>query len=231
MCGRFFRHDVSWEEYHSALSILSVPDSEPPEPAYNIAPTQSVPIIRIETDHDSPEEGATIISPAMWGLVPHWWKKPLSEKKFSTFNAKSEEAADKASFRAALKYRHCLIPASGYYEWSSHKGKKRPYAIGLQNHRWFFFAGLWDRVWIDGSPLDSFTILTTAANDTLAPLHKRMPIIVGREHYQDWLNLNREADEIVFAASPMANTHYWPVGASVGNVRNHGAQLIEEATL
>lgn len=81
---------------------------------------------------------------------------------------------------------------------------------------------------MDGSPLDSFTILTTAANETLAPLHKRMPIIVGREHYQDWLNLNREADEAIFAASPMANTRHWPVGASVGNVRNQGAQLIEQ---
>ena len=227
MCGRFFRHGVTWKEYHSALNMLSVPDSEPPQSAYNIAPSQSVPIIKIETDQDAPEEGSAVMHPAMWGLVPHWWKRPLLEKKFATFNAKSEEAADKPSFRAALRYRHCLVPASGYYEWRTSAGKKQPFAIGLQNHRWFFFAGLWDRIWVDGSPLDSFTILTTAANELLSPLHKRMPIIVAQEHAHKWLNLSREADELIFASHPSENMHYWPVGASVGNVRNQGEELIE----
>ena len=89
MCGRFFRHGVSWEEYRSYLDLI-VPDGvEPPEPAYNIAPSQIAPIVRIATEDEDFEKGARCLAPAQWGLVPSWWRKPLNEKKFPTFNARS----------------------------------------------------------------------------------------------------------------------------------------------
>ena len=111
MCGRFFRHRVSWEEYHAHLGIIGSQENPVTGSAYNIAPTQRTPIIRQAESRNDLE-----LAFAMWGLVPSWWKKPLSEKKFSTFNAKSEDAAEKASFRSAWKKRPCLVPMSGYYE-------------------------------------------------------------------------------------------------------------------
>ena len=168
MCGRFFRHDVTWEDYHTALGLIVPEGVAPPEAAYNIAPTQLVPIVRHVPEGDGPDTNARELALAMWGLVPSWWHKPLKEKNFSTFNARAETVASSNTFRGAFRHHRCLVPASGYYEWTGAKGAKTPFAIGLSNRRWFCFAGLWDRAMIDGSEVDSFTILTTGANDATA---------------------------------------------------------------
>lgn len=97
MCGRFFREDVSWREYHDALNFINERQGELFAPAYNIAPTQSAPIIRLN------DENEREVIRARWGLVPFFWKKPLKEMKFSTFNARSETASSKASFRVPFK--------------------------------------------------------------------------------------------------------------------------------
>lgn len=137
MCGRHFRHCVSWEEYHAQLSLFRPDDIPEINPAYNVAPTQLAPIIRLRDESDDLE-----LAFARWDLVPRWWKKPLSEKKFSTFNAKSEDVAEKPTFRAAFKDRPCLLPMSGYYEWTGKKGLKQAHAIAMRNRRWFCVAGL-----------------------------------------------------------------------------------------
>lgn len=108
-------------------------------------------------------------------------------------------------------------------------GTEDPYAIGLRNRRWFCFAGLWDRAMIDGSELDSFTILTTKPNDLMAGLHTRMPVIVDPKDYDRWLTAPAKTVQDLFEPFPTDAMHAWPVGPAVGNVRNQGPELIEEA--
>ena len=100
MCGRFFRHKVSWEDYYAQLNLFRPEEIPELYAGYNIAPTQSAPSIRQKENSEELE-----LAMAIWGLIPGWWKEPLSEKKFSTFSAKSEEAATKSSFRSAWKKR------------------------------------------------------------------------------------------------------------------------------
>lgn len=228
MCGRFFRHGVSWEEYSSYLSLFEYAGIDPPEPAYNIAQTQIAPIIRTAIEDEHVPQGARHLAPAAWGLVPSWWRKPLSEKKFSTFNARSETVATSNTFRGSFRHKRCLIPVSGFYEWTGQKGKKTPFAIGLRNRRWFCFAGLWDRATIDGSEFDTFTILTTTPNDLMAGLHTRMPVILDPSNYQRWLDTRSRDVEDMFAPFPADAMHAWAVAPAVGNVRNQGVALIEE---
>ena len=228
MCGRFFRHGVTWEEYHNALNLIHPNGIQPPEPAYNIAPTQYVPIIRMAPEGEDVPRHAIQMAPAMWGLVPSWWKKPLSEKKFSTFNARSEGLEASNTFPGPFRHHRCLVPASGFYEWTGPKGKKQPFAIGLRNRRWFCFAGLWDRAMIDGSEIDTFTILTTKPNDLMAGLHTRMPVILHPSDYRTWLDADNRKVEHLYEPFPTEDMHAWPVNPAVGNVRNQGVQLIEE---
>ena len=228
MCGRFFLHEVSWAEYHDMLGLIIPESVEPPRPAYNIAPTQYSPIIRLQPEGDGAHKGEREMALAMWGLVPSWWRKPLKEKKFSTFNARSETVATSNTFRGAFRHKRCLVPASGYYEWVGKKGSKTPFAIGLSNRRWFCFAGLWDRAMIDGSPVDSFTILTTTPNDATAGLHHRMPVILHPQDYGRWLDPAEKQVEDLFEPFPSADTQVWAVDSRVGNVRNQGIDLIAE---
>jgi putative SOS response-associated peptidase YedK len=202
MCGRFFRHGVTWAEYHAALSLIPPAGVEPPEPAYNIAPTQSVPIIRLTPEGEPQAAGTVQMAPAMWGLVPSWWHQPLKEKKFSTFNARAEGLQESNTFRGSFRHRRCLVPASGFYEWTGPKGSKTPFAIGLRNRRWFCFAGLWDRAMIDGSELDSFTIITTKPNDLMAGLHTRMPVILDAQDYRRWLTASTKRWQTCSNPSP-----------------------------
>lgn len=228
MCGRFFRHGVTWEEYSSYLRFFISEGVEPPEPAYNIAPTQIAPILRIATEDEPVPAGERWLAPARWGLVPSWWRKPLSEKKFSTFNARSETVATSNTFRGAFRHKRCLIPASGFYEWTGSKGSKTPFAIGLRNRRWFYFAGLWDRATSDGSEIDTFTILTTEPNDLMAGLHTRMPVILDPSDCERWLDTSQRDVDDLFDPFPAGAMHAWPVAPTVGNVRNQGAELIQE---
>lgn len=223
MCGRFFRHELSWDDYRAWLNLTIPEGVDPPEANYNIPPTTHVPVIRRDFDTKQLE-----LSPLYWGLVPSWWKKPLSEKKFSTFNARSENVNEAASFRGAFRHKRCLIPVSGFYEWSGEKGSKIPFAIGLRNRRWFCFGGLWDSVIIDGSELHSFTILTTTPNDVMAGIHTRMPVIIAPEDYDRWIDGDYRDVGDLFEPFPAADMHAWPVSSKVGNVRNNGPELIEE---
>ncbi len=228
MCGRFYRVDLSWEDFSSAFDLWVPEGVDPPEGSYNIAPWQYAPIIRHAPEGEDAPYGALQMVPALWGLVPSWWKKPLSEKKFSTFNARAETVAEAPTFRGAFRHHRCLVPASGFYEWTGEKGAKQPFAISLRNRKWFYFAGLWDRAMIDGSEVDSFTILTVPANEMMGELHNRMPVILEPNDYEVWLDIeNRHARELLKPRDSEA-MQSWPVGRAVGNVRSQGADLIAE---
>lgn len=223
MCGRFFRHEVSWEAYRTALQII-IPDGiAPPEANYNIPPMTYNPIIRRSLETRQLE-----LFPCLWGLVPSWWNKPLSEKKFSTFNARAETVHEAASFRGAFRHKRCLVPVSGFYEWMRDGKSAVPFAIGLRNRRWFCFAGLWDCALIDGSELHTFTILTTTPNDVMAGIHTRMPVILQPDDYMRWIDGDYSDLADLFEPFPANDMHAWPVSARVGNVRNHGPELINE---
>ncbi len=224
MCGRFFRTEVSYEEYLAHFDLTRHGDFPGTEAAYNVAPTQTAPVVRRRADADDAE-----LAFARWGLVPAWWNRPVREMKFSTFNARSETAATSRVFRSAYRRRRCLVPVSGYYEWSGPRGRKTPYAIGCRNRRWFCLGGLWEKSVIDGEVIESFTILTTAANEMMEEIHKRMPVIVHPGNYVRWLDADTGEVADLCEPYPSEEMEAWKVAPAVGNVRNQGRALIAEA--
>ena len=166
-----------------------------------------------------------------WGLVPSW-AKDISIG-FKTINAMCETAAEKAAFREAMRRRRCLVPADGFYEWQKlGRKEKQPYNIGMADDGLFAFAGLWER-WHDpaGTALNSFTILTTAANALVSGIHDRMPVIVKPDDYDLWLDPGMTdpagvADLLKpFDARQMKK---YPVSTRVGNADNDDPEIIRE---
>lgn len=150
-------------------------------PRYNIAPTQPVAIVR--TDYMKERELALV----RWGLIPSWAKEP---EKFSTLiNARSETAAEKASFRASLRHRRCIVPADGFYEWTGKPGHKQPHLIRQRSGEIMGLAGLWEH-WLgaDGSEVETMAILTVEANADMKRVHDRMPAILAPQDYEAWLD-------------------------------------------
>ncbi len=135
---------------------------------------------------DRVRTGARECAMLRWGLIPSWAKDEKIGARM--INARSETAAEKPSFRSAVKSRRCLVPASGFYEWVKGPDGKQPHFIHFADARTFAFAGLWER-WSKGEngPLETFTILTTTPNDLISDLHDRMPVILPPETYVDWL--------------------------------------------
>jgi putative SOS response-associated peptidase YedK len=151
-------------------------------PRYNIAPTQPVAVVRVN------REGERQFKLMRWGLLPSFVK---DLKQFPTLiNARSEEVLDKASFRHAMRYRRCLVPADGFYEWTGPKGKRRPFLLRPREPHLIAFAGIYER-WRDpaGGETDTVAILTCPANRTVAPLHDRMPVVLPVEHFAAWLDV------------------------------------------
>jgi len=168
MCGRF-------SLIVDASVLAGVFEIDPPQnlrPRFNIAPTQTIPIVRAGSEQ--PREWAEV----RWGLVPSWAKDPKIGARM--INARGETVAEKPSFRSAVKNRRCLIPADGFYEWAKTDTGKQPNYIHFADGRAFAFAGLWER-WhtSEGEALATCTIITTTPNDLVAGLHDRMPVILA----------------------------------------------------
>src|SRR5580692_4609227 len=188
MCGRYrlSRRKQLVEEYFDAI-----PGDEEWAPRYNIAPTQPVPVIR-----QHPKEPRREMSLVRWGLIPSWAKDASVAARM--INARSETAATKPAFRDALKFRRCLVPADGFYEWQRTEKDKQPYCFEMIERQPFAFAGLWDR-WRapDGTGLETCTIMTTPPNQLLADIHNRMPVILSPVNYDLWLDPGfRDVEEI-----------------------------------
>ena len=179
MCGRYrlSRRKQVVEEYFD-----TAPLEHDWNPRYNIAPTQSVPIIR-----QDPKEPVREMSFVRWGLIPSWAKDSSVAAKM--INARSETASMKPAFRDALKSRRCLIPADAFYEWKRIGKSKQPYCFEVNEGELFAFAGLWER-WRDarGKVLETCSILTTKPNRVAAVVHDRMPVILEPESYEIWLD-------------------------------------------
>jgi putative SOS response-associated peptidase YedK len=189
-------------------------------PRYNVAPSQSMPVVV----RNSPNRMVEM----QWGLIPSWSKEPRAQ--FSTINARAETITKSPVFRGPFKSRRCLVPASGFYEWRQTGQGKQPYCIRLKEEELFAFAGLYD-VWRDaeGNELSSYTIITTTPNDLVAPIHNRMPVILQQEDEQAWLD--KEADSArllaLLVAYPADKMQAYPVSRAVNSPANEGAELLQ----
>ncbi len=178
MCGRFTQN-LSWAEIHRLADLIGQPRNLAPR--FNIGPTTPIEVIR------AGEAGNELV-PMYWGLVPSWWKKPLKELP-STFNARAETLIERPMFRGAFKYRRCIVPASGFYEWTGVKGAKTPHYFTSRDGWPLALAGLWDH-WsgLDGGDdLPNATIIVGAANIWMQRFHDRMPVILDWRDAEAWL--------------------------------------------
>ena len=186
------------------------------DPGYNIAPTESVLTVR----NVEGREAAFM----RWGLVPFWAKDPKIGARM--INARAETVAEKPAFRNALKKRRCLVLADGYYEWQKTPAGKTPCRIIMKSGEPFAMAGLWE-TWKDpqGNVVPSCTIITTVANDFLAPIHNRMPVILPQEVERLWLDPDPD-DAAVLTPYPDESMDAYEVSTLVNFAGNDGREII-----
>lgn len=190
MCGRFaltLPQTAVREHFQASLWPGFEREAEAIDRArYNIRPTETVPVCALD------EAGDRRVRPMRWGFLPHWWKSPTESKPL--INARSETIAEKPAFKKACRERRCLVPADGFYEWTTDEGSgprpsKTPHWIQPAAGGVMAFAGVW-REWRSGAeaaPIASVAIVTCAANDALRPLHHRLPVVIAPEDYALWL--------------------------------------------
>ena len=219
MCGRF-NLITDAQGLVEFFNVLYCPELSP---RYNIAPTQEVPAVVLI-------EGARQVVMLHWGLVPSWAREPSIGNRL--INARAETAASKPSFRTAFRRRRCLIPASGFYEWQMRSGVKQPYQIHPAGGGLMAFAGLWEHWEAQGQVLRSCTILTTAANAAIAPLHDRMPVILDRADHATWLAAESSPEVLQALLKPCAED--WliadPVSRHVNSPANDDSACIQPLT-
>jgi putative SOS response-associated peptidase YedK len=198
MCGRYTIRGIQ-----PVVDLFGVALPREFGPRFNVAPTQEVPVVRATPRPQPPAAGASRqVDLLRWGLVPHWAADPSIGNRM--INARAETAAERPAFRDAMKRRRCLVPADGFYEWQATAGSKRkqPHLIRMKDDRPFAFAGLWDAWRRGGEDLESFTILTTAPNELVAPIHDRMPVIVAPADFDRWLDPSVAAEGVADLLRP-----------------------------
>lgn len=224
MCGRYLLTlppDV-------VRAILGY-DEQPNFPArYNIAPTQPIAVVEAGLD------GTRHFRLVRWGLIPSWTKDAATPSLL--VNARAETAADKPSFRAAMRHRRCLVPADGFYEWrrTGERGGGQPYLIRRRDGGLLAFAGLVE-TWMgaEGSEIDTGAILTTSANRLMAAIHDRMPVILAPEDWERWLDCGRYRPADVadlMRPAPEGLLEAVPVSTRVNRVVEDGPRLVEPLT-
>jgi putative SOS response-associated peptidase YedK len=229
MCARFTlrrRLNLVLQELVEIMLDPAAASDWDPTPAFNICPTQNVAAIRPTADADRNEP-----VPLKWGLIPSWSNDPKIAT--SCINARGETVATKPAFRSAFKKRRCLILADGYYEWTGEKGKKQPWHFHLPDDRAFAFAGLWECWRPEGQePVETCTIVTTAANEFSAKYHDRMPVIVESTDYSLWLDPAAPTDRLLplLDSRPVAGMEVVAVNPAVNNPRNQGPDLLTPQT-
>lgn len=222
MCGRFVQMDL--RELADAFDAILRTDLPTTAlvPHHNLAPTQMVGIIGRNA------AAARSLTRMRWGLVPGWARDDSGGGKL--FNARSESAAEKPSFREALRQRRAIIPADGFYEWQAAPGGRRqPWYISRADGAPMGFAALWE-VWRGGAaPLFTCTILTIAANDDIADLHERMPVLLSKDALDAWLDPSLPIQDVQELLRPAANgtLRRWPVGPLVNGTRHDSPELLQ----
>lgn len=219
MCGRYTLTSVDGLIEEFAL----IQDTVRFAPRYNLAPGQHLPVL------DNRPAARRILTPMRWGLVPGWAKDPTVGNRL--VNARSETLAEKPSFREAFQRRRGLVVADGFYEWRRQGREKTPFYMRRQSRGYLALATVWER-WRadDGQFLFSFAVVTTEANALMAPVHDRMPVIVGPADYERWLAPDPlpppALDDILVPAS-CDGLEIFEVSPLVNSIRNDSPACIE----
>src|SRR5689334_6033300 len=212
MCGRYYDvHELS--DFANAFKAARSAQVDY-KIRYNIAPTQSALVVR--DTGDSRE-----LQLMRWELIPHWAKDEKIGARM--INARAETVREKPAFKRAYSSRRLIVPASGFYEWKTEGSHKQPFAIHRPDGKPLAFAGLWE-TWHD---LDTFTIVTTAANPTMRQVHERMPLILSPADFDRWLDPETEDPADILTAEPDEPLELTPVSAWVNSARHDDARCLE----
>ncbi len=223
MCGRMTQQRPTSElaEIFEAEDRIDAPGGR-----FNLAPTDEAAVV-VQREHQR------AITAYRWGLIPHWSDTPRTGNRM--FNARAETIDRQPAFRYAFSKRRCLVPVDAYYEWKRAGSVRQPYAIVRPDGRPIALAGLWAG-WKDedtGEVIRSFTIVTTAANEMMATVHGRMPVLIPEEAWERWLDPGRTDGaalaELKGLLVPTEDglLEMYPVSRRVNNVRNDGPDLVE----
>lgn len=216
MCGRFA---ITLPDDAMASLFDAVPANDlPGVPNYNVCPTNQIHTV-------TSDEGHRRLRPMRWGFIPHWYKTPSDGPLL--INARAETIAEKPAFRAACRERRCLIPASGFYEWTKDaEGKRLPWYIHPTEGDVLAFAGVW-QVWERGEePLTTCAIVTTEANAAMSKIHHRMPVVLARDDWAKWLGEEGKGAATLMQAPPEDALAFYRVDPKVNSNRASGPELI-----
>jgi putative SOS response-associated peptidase YedK len=220
MCGRF---TLTWDDPAALCVELGIAEGFLPDyrPRYNIAPLQRHFIITTEYENRR-------LVPARWGLVPHWAKD--ASRAGQCINAKAETVETLPSYRQAFRKHRCIIPADGFYEWRGPKGKREPLWIHHPDGKLLRFAGLYEAWQKEPEQWETtFTIITCPPNAAMTSIHNRMPVILGDQEADDWMNPQEQnpltlKQLLVPASENLLTTQ--PASILVNSVRNDGPELL-----
>lgn len=220
MCGRAYETYTADELYFQYLNKRPL-NLKPFKPNYNMSPTQQSPVLRLI-------DGTRQFDEMRWQLVPRWEKE--FKTKISTINAKSETVFESRLYMGLIVRQRCIIPLSGFFEWKKEGSAKRPFKIYLNDGAIMSVAAVWD-TWHSGSPDEgrSFSILTTSANEFMSGIHDRMPVILGAEELQDWLDPEiheQDALQKMMKPCPSAWLTSSEVSTLVNSPRNNTAEVL-----
>lgn len=219
MCGRYELHSPVEEIAREFDAVLRADPSQVP-PRYNIAPSLQVPVIRVR-------KGERELAALSWGLLPSWSK---SVKGPRPINARAETLFEKPMFRRAIAQRRCLIPADGFYEWQERPGGKQPWHVGMIDDSTFALGGIWEFWATPGEdPVLSCAVIVTHANELMAHIHDRMPLIIAREDWDRWLDpelTDPDAIQQLLKPFPADEMRAYRVSTRVNNARNEDPELV-----
>lgn len=225
MCGRYAQGKAVPEvvSRYARLGALRIASEQLLHPGFNVAPGNYAAVIHRDA-------AGLSLEPMRWGLVPRW-AKSLESLKSKPINARSETADSGAMFRDAFRSSRCLVPAMGFFEWQGSKPPKQPWFIHARDQELLSFAGLCSR-WVEptsGTQLQTFTILTTDANEVVRPIHDRMPCILHPEEEEEWLagSTSLEHCKALLRPYPVEETLAYRVSTAVNRPGGDGPSLIE----
>ena len=217
MCGRF--NITSDPLTQLLMELVGLPHPGPDN--FNAAPTETIQVLRLD------EDGEPELAPMRWWLTPHWSKAPST--KYAMFNARSETAATSPAFREPYRKRRCVVPVSGFYEWSRQNNRKLPYLLKPHDQPGLLLAGLWDR-WRNPDTdevLDSFTVLTVPASPAMALIHNRQPLMLSVEEARAWMDPESKDFESLIDSDLPVEIDAVPVSTHVNNARNKDERCMD----
>lgn len=222
MCGRIAAYTPPNKVALALDAGIRVRAEPEPEwrPSYNVPPARRILAVRID------KEGARSLGQFGWGLIPHWAKDPKIGSR--AFNARADTVAQKPMFRSAFRSKRCLVPVDGFYEWKREGADKRPYFFTRADENLTVFAGIWEFWEREGHGLWTCSIITTDASPDMEDVHNRMPVILERESWTEWLSPVNQATELTELLVPARGRtlEMRPVDRAVGSVRNDRPELL-----